>query len=205
MTTPWLFAASAVLYVLWSGRRPPAAGVPALPPIGLPGLAPPVTLAGPAAGGVSPLLVGAILVPWALLAWTHSVQPGPTPAPGPEPTPASGLDLRGKFVGEHAAEDAAITATLLSALADAIQFDGTLGEPRLRTGQQLAELRSTAREYRTEGVRLGDRQPLARDAIATFLEGAVGTDGGPIDAAARTKWIDAFRGVSRAASAAIGR
>lgn len=202
MTLALLLAGLAVAYLVLSRPAAPA-GLPPLVPSApaLPSLAP----ASPAAG-VSPFLLGAILLPWCLLAWTHLVQatPAPTPAP-PSPTPAIGLDLRGKFVGEQAAEDAAITAELLSALAEAVCYDGAQPEPRLRTGQQLAELRSTAREYRTAGMKLGDRQPLARDEIARYLEERVGTDGGPVDTAARGRWVDGFREVSKAAHAAIGR
>ena len=91
-----------------------------------------------------------------------------------------------------------------AALADAIEHDGQ-HEKRLTTGTQLAELRTLAREYRTSGVSLGQRQPLARDAIKAYLDTEVGTDGGPVDDAARARWVAAFRVVSKAAAAAIGR
>ena len=197
-STSVLFAAIAVGLVVWAGRRPSTAGLPPLAPspTPLPSLAP------PAPGGMSPLLVAALVAPWCLLAFStfQKVEHGPAP----EPTPAVGLDLRGKFTGEAAAADAAITSSLLSALADAIEHDGQ-HEKRLTTGTQLAELRTLAREYRTSGVSLGQRQPLARDAIKTYLDSEVGTDGGPFDDAARARWVAAFRVVSKAAAAAIGR
>jgi twitching motility protein PilT len=40
-------------------------------------------------------------------------------------------------------------------------------------------------------------------AIKAFLDAQVGTDGGPVDAAARAKWVRAFRDIATAAEAAI--
>lgn len=204
MTTPWLFAAAAVLYVLWSGRRP-AAGVPVLPPIGLPGLAPPVTLAGPAAAppGAGWALFVALLVWSAFLVWIATAinTPG-NPTPPPEPAPAAGLDLRGRFVGPDAAHDAATTAALLAELADVVEFDGRQPTPRIATGAAVHDLRTAARELRCRGVKLGDKQPAVRDAIKTFLDEKAGTDGGPLDADERAKWVAAYREVAKAAEAA---
>lgn len=194
MTTAIILAALAALYL---ATRPAA-------PAGLPPLvAPPAVPAAPAATGPHPLTLLAILAAGGMIAF--AILESRMPAPAPAPAPATALDLRGKFVGAEAAGDAAITAEIMAALADAITYDATLPEPRLRTGQAFAELRTAAREYRTGGVRLGDRQPLARDAIAAHLEQAVGTDGGPVDAAGRERWVRAFREVAAAARAAIGR
>lgn len=203
--TPWLFAAAAVAWVVWSSRRPASTALPPLVPTGpalpLPGFANPSSFR-ESSGGVPPLLLAAILLPLGFLAGSHL---GAKPAqPQPDPAPVSGLDLRGKFVGEHAADDAAITSALLGALADAIEYDGA-HDRRLTSGTQLAELRTLSREYRTSGVSLGQRQPLARDAIKAYLDQEVGTDGGPVDDAARARWVAAFRAVAKAASAAIGR
>ena len=192
---PWLFAAAAVAYLVL-GRRPEA--VPALPPLTPPLPAPPA----PAAPGLHPAIVVGLVAPWLLLAYSQFAN-REQPAPVPEP-PASALDLRGTFTGAEAASDAAITSALLGALADAIDYDGR-HEKRLTSGTQLAELRSLAREYRTSGVSLGERQPLARDAIKAYLDREVGTDGGPVDDAARARWVAAFRAVAKAAAAAIGR
>lgn len=195
--TPVLFALAAVAFLAWQSRTATAV---------LPPLVPATTFQAPESGksGPHPLTLAAILAAGAMVAWAIRT-PAPAPGPAPAPAPAVGLDLRGTFVGAEAASDAAITGELMAALADAISHDGTLKEPRLRSGQALAELRTAAREYRTQGVSLGSRQPLARDAIAAYLEREVGTDGGPIDAAARARWVAAFREVASAARAAGGR
>jgi hypothetical protein len=113
-----------------------------------------------------------------------------------------GLDLRGRFVGPDAAADAATTAALLEELAGAIEWDGQQAEPRLRTGAAFDDLRRSARELRTRGVSLGARQPAVRDEIKRFLDSEAGTEGGPVDAASRAKWVRAYRAVSQAAAEA---
>lgn len=194
MTTAVLLAGLAVAYLLWS--RPAAtAGLPPLSPLPSP-LVPP---AAPQAAGPHPLTLLAILAAGAMVAF--SIRESGTP-PAPAPAPVVGLDLRGRFVGPEAAADAATTAALLEELADAIQWDGTQAEPRLRTGAAFDDLRRAARELRCRGVSLGARQPAVRDAIKTFLEQQVGTDGGPVDAGQRAKWVSAFRAVAQAAAEA---
>ena len=192
----WMLAAAlAVAYLLWSRPAAPA-GLPPLSPLPAP-LVPP---AAPVAG-VSPLLLGAILLPWCLVAWTHLVQISPAPAP-PAPPPVVGLDLKGLFRGESAATDPAIPAPPLEELSEQLAWDGPQAAPRLRTGAAFDDLRRAARELRTRGVSLGARQPAVRDEIKRFLDAEVGTDGGPVDAAQRAKWVAAFKAVSQAAGEA---
>ena len=196
MTTAVLFAAVATLaYLFWSRQSAPA-GLPPLSPLPAP-LVPP---AGPVAAGPHPLTLLAILAAGAMIAF--SIRENGTPPAPPAPSPVVGLDLRGRFVGPDAAADAATTAALLEELAEAIAYDGTQAEPRLRTGAAFDDLRRAARELRTRGVSLGARQPAVRDAIKSFLDAQVGTDGGPIDAGQRAKWVAAFRAVSQAAEEA---
>ena len=194
MTTALLLAALAVAYLLWSRPAAPA-GLPPLSPLPAP-LVPP---AAPATGP-HPLTLLAILAAGAMIAF--SIRENGTPAPQPAPTPVVGLDLRGRFVGPDAATDAGLTAALLDELAEAIAWDGSQAEPRLRTGAAFDDLRRTARELRTRGVSLGARQPAVRDAIKTYLDQQVGTDGGPVDAGQRAAWVSAFRAVAQAAGEA---
>jgi hypothetical protein len=194
MTTALLLAGLAVAYLVWS--RPAAqAGLPPLSPLPAP-LVPP---AGPVAAGPHPLTILAILAAGAMIAF--SIRENGTPAP-PAPAPVVGLDLRGRFVGPGAATDAAITASLLEELSEQIAWDGQQAEPRLKSGAAFDDLRRAARELRCRGVSLGARQPAVRDAIKTYLDAQVGTDGGPVDAGQRAAWVAAFRAVAQAAGEA---
>jgi hypothetical protein len=194
MTTALLLAALAVAYLLWSRPAAPA-GLPPLSPLPAP-LVPP---AGPVAAGPHPLTLLAILAAGGMIAF--SIRENGTPAP-PAPAPVVGLDLRGRFVGPGAATDAAITASLLEELSEQIAWDGQQAEPRLKSGAAFDDLRRAARELRCRGVSLGARQPAVRDAIKTYLDAQVGTDGGPVDAGQRAAWVAAFRAVAQAAGEA---
>jgi hypothetical protein len=195
MTTALVLAAAAVAYLMWSRPAAPAS-LPPLSPI-------PSLPAGPAmsSGGPHPLTLLAILAAGGMIAFSIR-ENGKPPAPAPGPAPVVGLDLRGRFVGPDAAADAATTAALLEELAVQIEWDGQQTEPRLRTGAAFDDLRRAARELRTRGVSLGARQPAVRDAIKAFLDAEAGTEGGPVDAAARAKWVRAYRAVSAAAAEA---
>jgi hypothetical protein len=151
-------------------------------------------------GGPHPLTLLAILAAGAMIAF--SIRESGTPAPAPGPAPVVGLDLRGLFRGEEASQDAATTAALLEELASQIEWDGQQAEPRLRTGAAFDDLRRAARELRCRGVSLGARQPAVRDSIKAFLDAEAGTEGGPVDAASRAKWVKAYRAVSAAAAEA---
>jgi hypothetical protein len=209
MTTAIVLAAAAVAYLLWTRPAAPQ-GLPPLSPIadplGRPLPPPNVRFRGGedpypvAAGGPHPLTLLAILAAGAMVAF--AIRETRIPAPAPGPAPVVGLDLRGRFVGPDAAADAATTAALLEELAGQIEWDGSQTEPRLKTGAAFDDLRRAARELRTRGVSLGARQPAVRDAIKTFLDSEAGTEGGPVDAASRAKWVRAYRAVSQAAAEA---
>ena len=194
MTTALVLAGCAVAWLLWSRPAAPAS----LPPLS-PLVAPLVPPAAPSSGP-HPLTLLAILAAGAMIAF--SILESRTPAPAPGPAPVVGLDLRGLFRGEEASQDATTTAALLEELASQIEWDGQQAEPRLRTGAAFDDLRRAARELRTRGVSLGARQPAVRDSIKAFLDAEAGTEGGPSDAAARAKWVKAYRAVSAAAAEA---
>lgn len=194
MTTAVLLAGLAVAYLLWNRPAAPA-GLPPLSPLPAPLVPPAASTSGP-----HPLTLLAILAAGAMVAF--SIRESGTPSPQPAPAPVVGLDLRGRFVGPGAAADAAATAALVGELADAIEWDGQQAEPRLRTGAAFDDLRRAARELRCRGVSLGARQPAVRDEIKRFLDAQVGTDGGPVDAAQRAKWVAAFKAVAQAAGEA---
>jgi len=199
MTTALVLAAAAVAYLLWTRPAAPA-GLPPLSPLPAP-VMPTIAGASPEHRGPHPLTLVAILAAGGMIAFSIR-ESGTPPAPAPGPAPVVGLDLRGRFVGPDAATDAATTAALLEELAGQIEWDGQQSEPRLRTGAAFDDLRRAARELRTRGVSLGARQPAVRDAIKTFLDQEAGTEGGPVDAASRAKWVRAYRAVSFAAAEA---
>ena len=129
----------------------------------------------------------------------------PSEAPQPTPDAPASLILLGKFVGPTASEDATSVAALTDELARIIETDGQKSEPRLKTGVQFDELRVVARENRTKGVSIGERQPKARDEIQRYMEQALGVSGGPVSPEQRAKWIDAFFEISKEASRASGK
>jgi hypothetical protein len=197
MTTAILLAGLAVAWLLWSRPAAPA-GLPPLSPLPAPLLPPAAPVAN---GGQHPLTLLAILAAGGMVAFAI-LESGKPPAPAPGPAPVVGLDLRGRFVGPDAATDAALTAALLEELAGQIEWDGQQTEPRMKTGAAFDDLRRAARELRCRGVSLGARQPAVRDEIKRFLDAEAGTEGGPVDAAARAKWVRAYRAVAQAAAEA---
>jgi len=137
-------------------------------------------------------LIGLALAMW-LLQGVEEMQP-------PVPQPSAGLVLKGLFIGPSAADDAAIVSALTSEIGDCIQHDGTLADPRLKTGVAFDDLRTAAREARCKGESIGARQPKVRDAIHAYLDEVVGTSGGPVTAQDRAKWVTAMKDISRAAA-----
>jgi hypothetical protein len=123
---------------------------------------------------------------------TPEDNPSPDPVPGP-------FSLRGDFKGPTASEDACLVGCLLQELADEISWDGSQEKPDYKTGFQIDELRKIARRMRCRGESIGDRQPSARDKIASYLESHIGTDGGDLTPESRALWVSAFRDVGRAA------
>lgn len=117
--------------------------------------------------------------------------------------PENGLDLRGKFIGANAAEDAAAFAGLCRGIADALQADGQKPTPRITTGVQLEDIRVAAAEGRFLPRALSREQPHATAAAGRYLDDTVGTSGGPLDATARAKWVAAYRALAESAEEAV--
>lgn len=145
-------------------------------------------------------VMAALLLSIAAWSWLSRSGGGGTPTPAPEPDNAA-ISLRGRFVGSSAAADAATIGCLCDALADCVEQDGMLASPRLTTGVAIDDLRVAARDARMNGVSIGDRQPLVRDAIRDYLArpDVVGVGGGPLSSEQRAKWVTAFRTIARAA------
>ncbi len=100
---------------------------------------------------------------------------------------------------QQARADAMTLAALCRSIADVIEYDGKLDEPRLRTGQQLDRLRRWTREYTLDGVSLGTRYPALPPAIKAYLDERLGTDAGPLTSQQRDKWVAAYRKIAEAA------
>jgi hypothetical protein len=120
-----------------------------------------------------------------------------TPAPGGE------FSLRGKWIGANAAEDAAAVAGLCRGIADALEADGSRQQPRIISGVQVEDVRVAAAEGRFLPRRLTQEQPHAVAAAGKFLDDVAGTSGGPLDAAARAKWVQAYRQLATAAEESV--
>lgn len=132
------------------------------------------------------LLFAAILAVAALAA---AVEFAPRPAPAPE----LGYTLRGKWIGQHAAEDAAAFAGLCRGLADALELDGGKSSPRISTGVQIEDVRIAAAEGRFLPRTLTSEQPHAVAVAGRYLDEHAGTSGGPLDADGRARWVKALR------------
>lgn len=125
------------------------------------------------------------------------------PRPSHRPTPAAGLDLRGKWIGPQAAEDAAAFAGLCHGIADALAADGTKPQPRISTGVQIEDIRIAAAEGRFLPRTLTREQPHAVAAAGKYLDDVAGTSGGPLDATTRAKWVAAYRALAEAAEESV--
>ncbi len=106
---------------------------------------------------------------------------------------------------QQAKADALVLAALCRSIADVIEYDGQLDEPRLRTGQQLDRLRRWTREYTLDGVSLGTRYPALPPAVKKYLDDRLGTEAGPLTSQQRTKWVVAYRKIAEAAEYAAAR
>lgn len=150
-----------------------------------------------ASKAVAAALLAAAAVSWA---WQPTADGQPTPAPAAGP-----IVLAGKFVGEHAAADAAAFASLCDELASCIEWDETLADPRLTTGVAIDGLRVAARDARMKGVSIGERHPLVREAVHEYLDrpDVLGPAGGPLTPDQTSKWKAALRTIARAAEAAV--
>ena len=143
------------------------------------------------------IIIAAALLAGAALAAYVEYGPQPAPDPGGE------FSLRGKWIGPQAAEDAAAFAGLCRGLADALEADGSRPQPRITTGVQIEDVKVAAAEGRFLPRRLTQEQPHAVAAAGKYLDEVAGTSGGPLDAAARGRWVEAYRALATAAEESI--
>jgi hypothetical protein len=140
---------------------------------------------------------GALLTLALLAAYVEYGPRNSTPAPGGE------FSLRGKWIGPAAADDAAAFAGLCRGIADALEADGSRQQPRITSGVQVEDVRVAAAEGRFLPRRLTQEQPHAVAAAGKFLDEVGGTSGGPLDATARARWVQAYRQLATAAEESV--
>jgi hypothetical protein len=144
-------------------------------------------------------ILAAALLAGAVLAAVVEFAPWAKPTPAPE----SGYTLRGKWIGPHAAEDAAAFAGLCRGLADALELDGGRSAPRISTGVQIEDVRIAAAEGRFLPRQLTREQPHAVAVAGRYLDEHAGTSGGPLDTESRAKWVKALRDLAQLAEESV--
>ena len=122
------------------------------------------------------------------------------------PVPPLGAELSAVFDGHADGKAHARTlAEICHAVADVVEYDGTLTTPRLKNGVQLDDLRAAVRDGRTRGWSFIATYPALKPIFETHFTNAVGTSGGPLDATRRAAWVTAFRQLAAASEHAAGR
>jgi len=147
--------------------------------------------------------IGIVIIAAALGSQYLPVLGDMTPDPG-------GPDLVSVFAAgkdrSAARDDAKHFCNLCADLSAKLAYDGTRGEnARIRTGQQLAQVRSEARDFEFFGRRLSKDYPAIGETLEKFLDDAAGKDGGKLSDEGRSKWVDAFKRIAAAAGYAAGR
>jgi len=129
----------------------------------------------------------------AFVAW----QLGKNSAPKPEVVPdlATGLILKGQFIGPTAAQDAADFSAMTSEIAHELEDDGKRPTPWYGTGLQVEELRSRVRIAMMDGQSIGARQPHVKKLVGDYLTAKLGVDPGPL--VNRDAWVAALRDVAK--------
>jgi hypothetical protein len=162
-----------------------------------PSYRPPATTT--ATSGPSPLLVVLLI---AAILWAVGGR-GCSVTPSVPSQPPAGPDLTKAFsTNDNRAEAKAhahVFATICGALAEYIEYDGQRPEPLLKTGVQIDDLRLALRQTRTKGWSFLTKYPDLKEPLETFFTKELGAEGGPIDAAKRSKWVSAMRTLATSA------
>jgi hypothetical protein len=119
------------------------------------------------------------------------------------PDQPSGPDLYAVFsqsdAPAQAAFDALLFAELCEAVADELEYDGTLTPPAFTSGQHALALAWYLRDYCLAGRSLKAQYPRLPQALSAYWNPLLGTDGRPLeetDAAGRTfrsRLVSCFR------------
>ena len=185
--------------------------LPAQPPVILPPLVPntptlpstPVIISPPPqlASSINPVTILLIVVLGVMFFFPMRK---PSPGPGPEPIPDTILDLYSPFAqGPNrvkAASDAATFGRLCGKIAEGVEFDGQLPDPRLTKGVSLDILRRDYVFSLFRGRQLRLDYPLLPTVVGAYLDKTIGKSfGGPLTADNRAKFIAAYKELERAA------
>jgi hypothetical protein len=103
-----------------------------------------------------------------------------------------------------AKSDASAAGGLFAALADGLEYDGSLPKPRINTGAQMEDLRVNMRDYTLKGWTFSTGYSSNvhgldfGQVVGAYLDGKGGVEGGPMNPATRGTWITAYRTLSAA-------
>lgn len=118
----------------------------------------------------------------------------------PQPTDPGHLKLLWVFEkndsAAQAAKDAREFGCLSESTAAVIEVDGKQQQPQLRSGTQMHNHRNMTRYYQTGGATYTSRYPDLPAVLTEYLTTELGTDGGPVSAEQRAKWVKAHRNLA---------
>lgn len=80
-----------------------------------------------------------------------------------------------------------------------LEVDSAKRAHKIKTGEQLAELRNEIRFFHLDGNSLAGAYPNLRAVVDTFLDDFAGADKGELTEATRTRWIEAYHHLGVAA------
>lgn len=120
-----------------------------------------------------------------------------TPATPIIPKPSEGPDYVAAFATNDDRAEARRHAhdfeTILTAMADQLEYDLTKKERRFQTGVQIDDFRIALREYRMGGWSFMAKYPGVAAETEKWMESQVGTGGGPLTDEDVKSWIKATR------------
>ena len=120
-----------------------------------------------------------------------------TPATPVTPRPTDGPDYVAAFASNDDRAEARRHAhdfeTILTALADQLEYDLQQKERRFTTGVQIDDLRIALRQYRMGGWSFIAKYPGVADETEKWMDAQVGTGGGPLTEEDVKGWVKATR------------
>lgn len=138
-------------------------------------------------------LIAVAFVGLLLLAMFYKPQapnsPAPKPTEGPDYVAAFSTNDDRAEAKRHAHD----FETILTSLADQLEYDLSRKERRFTTGVQIDDLRIALREYRMGGWSFMTKYPGVSAETEKWMESQVGVSGGPLTDEEMKQWIKATR------------